>query len=433
MLDALHYSSKALKRISLAIMAASVLTGCSAMSSGETGLTLSGNKKLVSKTVDDRTPGNKIDNVVSGSTKPGEQPAALKTEAASQPFTINLDGTNGSSIAQKTAACRYLESNAAAEAAIIGSPTLSASSDEDGSGSVSVGMNLLDFKKADLVRASGEARCRLHESSKKVEATLGLGVEATKFARAWAKQNHIRRNLRGLNAVRARANALVTQGIITAQDANRIDQSVAELKSTMEINQAEASQRADLPAVNADRIKSSHGSLIAATNDLQNIEREIRSNDAFKLSVSAGYRYNDSFNDDLQKTDTGGTFAKVSVGVRLGALSAQRQQFENEASLARLDALVEENTGAIWKSEFSTRAMQKMTKDLKLSERELMSALAKTKDTIAKLNNQDTPEVIRMMLTSKIEKVRIGAELEAVRAVIRQLESNRHNIQALSQ
>ncbi len=426
MLDVLHYSFKALKRTSVIVVALAVLTGCSAVTTGKTGFALKSDKSVSGAEVKDIASEPTIDSIISGATKPSKQ-------AAAKPFTIDVNGSRRSVAREKTAACRYLEANAAAEAAIIGSPTVNASSDEDGSGSVSLGMNLLDFKKADLVRASGEAKCRLHESSKNVEATLGLGVEATKFAHAWAKQNHIRQNLRNLNAVQARANSLVKQGIITTQDANSIEMSVAELKSTMEINQAEASQRANLPAVNAERIKSSHGSLIAATNDLQNIERDIRSNDAFQFSVSAGYRYNDTFNDNLQRDDNGGAFARVSVGVRLGALSAQRQQFESDASLARLDALVEENSGAIWKSEFSTRAMKDMSSDLRKSERELIAAVAETNETIAKLNTEDSPEVVKAMLIAKIEKVRIGANLAAVRAAIGQLEENRRNIRALSQ
>ncbi len=84
-------------------------------------------------------------------------------------------GQTGSVAANKrtdNANCRYLKNTAEAEAAIIGSPTLEASSDEEGSGSVSLSMDLLDFNKAKLVRSSADAKCRYHLASKKIDTTL---------------------------------------------------------------------------------------------------------------------------------------------------------------------------------------------------------------------------------------------------------------------
>ena len=131
--------------------------------------------------------------------------------------------------AKDSAACRFLRSSSEVEATIISSPTLSASSDEDGSGSVSIGMNLLDIRKADLVRATGDARCRMQTASKEIEATLGLGSQITQYAAANARQAHIRKRLGELNAIQARANQLVHSGIITKQDANLVGVTILSL------------------------------------------------------------------------------------------------------------------------------------------------------------------------------------------------------------
>ncbi|MEM7291475.1 MAG: hypothetical protein AAF412_14065, partial [Pseudomonadota bacterium] len=333
----------------------------------------------------------------------------------------------------ESAACRYIRSSAESEAAIISSPTLSASSDDDGSGSVAVAMNLFDFKKSQLVRDSANARCRVHEASKKLEATLSLGVEATRFARSWAKQEYIRSQLGNLGAVRREAASLVDQGMITRQDADQISLQIAGLKAEMARAKAEANRRSELPALRTNDVKSRHGALVQATRDLQEAEREIRTNDALELSVSAGYRYNDEFNDTLQRTDAGGGFAKVSVGVRLGAFSQQRRQHEADAANARLESLFEENTGIIWKSGFSNRATKRMLEELRVSERELSSAYKTSTKTISRLSGEDRPEIVRAMLSAKIDRVKIGAERAAVRAAIAQLQRNQTNISALSE
>lgn len=332
---------------------------------------------------------------------------------------------------QESAACRYLRTSSEVEAEIISSPTLSASSDEDGSGSVSIGMNLLDIRKADLVRATGEARCRMQTASKEIESALGLGSQVTQYAAAHAKQAHIRKRLGELNSIQARANQLVQSGIITKQDANLVGVTINGLKAKMELAKSEAEKRHELPKLDLNRLRNRHTDLVAATQDLQNIEREIRSTDALEVSVSTGYRYNDTFNEDLQNNDNDGTFARVNVGIRLGAFSSRRHQLEDEAAQARNDALFEENTGAIWRSDFAERAIGRVIIDLEKSKTQLVAALSKANDTIRRLETAERAEIIRTRLQTKIEKISIGSELAAVEATIKQLEENRTTIRSL--
>lgn len=448
MLDVLRYSSSKVKPIAFAITAALFLSGCSLTTYENKEFFQQDNRSFFEKlkkhpkhkrdesTIEDiiqdthETHVNKIDPDIDTKVKLTARTPAVESV---EKFGITPKKLSRVNIDDNSAACRYLRKSADAEAFIIGSPTLSASSDDEGSGSVNLGMNLLDFHKADLIRASGDARCRLHEASKKIEATLGLGVEANRFARANAKASYIRQNLGYLENIRNRANELKNQGALTVQDTNLVSLRVDELKAEMQSAQAEADQRRGLPALDINHIRSRHGALVEATNDLQNIEREIRTNDALELSLNTGYRYNEQFNNNLQRTDTDGAFASVSVGVRLGALSPHRQRVEEEAAGARLDALFEENTGAIWKSGFSDRAISRMVADLKKSDAELTQAMTTANDTINRLGEADRPEVMRARLQTKLERVRVGANRAAVRASIKQLEENRQKIKALSQ
>ena len=447
MLDVLRYSSSKVKPITLAITAALLLSGCSLSTYENKEFFQEDNRSFFEKlkkhpkhkrdeaTIQDvvqdthETHVNKIDPDVDTKVRLTARTPAVKSV---KPFNITPKNLSRINIDDNSAACRFLRKSADSEAYIVGSPTLSASSDDDGSGSVNLGMNLLDFHKADLIRASGDARCRLHEASKKIEATLGLGVEANRFVSADAKANYIKQNLGNLESIRRRANQLLDQGALTVQDTNLVSIRVDQLKAEMQAAKAEADQRRGLPSLDINQVRSRHGALVEATNDLQNIEREIRTNDALELSINTGYRYNEQFNTTLQNNDNDGAFASVSVGVRLGALSPSRRRAEEEAAGARLDALFEENTGTIWKSGFSDRAISRMITDLKKSDKELTLAINKADDTINRLGVVDRSEVMRARLQTKLEKIRVGANRASVRASIKQLEENRKKIKALS-
>jgi len=206
MSDVLHYSFRKVKSIALAVTATLVLSGCSLTTYENKEFFQQDNRSFFEKLKkkpkherDDATIENiirdthethvkKIDPEIDTKVNLTARTPAVKSV---EKFNITPKNLSRVNIDDNSAACRYLRKSADAEAYIVGSPTLSASSDDEGSGSVNLGMNLLDFHKADLIRASGDARCRLHEASKKIEATLGLGVEANRFASANAKANYI--------------------------------------------------------------------------------------------------------------------------------------------------------------------------------------------------------------------------------------------------
>ncbi len=436
MLDVLRYSSSKVKPIALAVTAALFLSGCS--STIDTN-PFSGFKKGFGKkdatSIEDIIAKNERTKIVKSNdkTKVGVQ---VKKEVSEnlRGFGINANELSRADLSgdDNSAWCRYLKASAETEATIVGSPSLSASTDDEGSGSVTIGMNLLDFKKAELIRQSSEARCRAHTASKKIEGTLGLAAEATSFAANWAKQNYLRRNLGALNKIHAQARSYVSNGMITVQDKNLIAANIAKLKAEMSRARSEANKRKDLPGFSVNQIKNRHGALVEATNDLQNIDREIRTADALDLRVQTGYRYNGQFNNQLQRSDSDGYFASVKIGVKLGAITQRRAELEDQASGARLDALFEQNTGTVWKSGFAEKSIANSLVPLRKSERSLSDALAQTNNTISQLASADRAEVIRARLVAKIQRVQTLSDLAAVRASIKQLEENRQKIKALS-
>jgi len=441
MLDVLRYSSRNTRQIVFAIAATLILGGCSTTTTGTGGENslFAGLKQSfgtsTEKSIADIIKSEERTRVVK-STDKTKVGVKANSKVADSLQSLGIDANNLSradlSTEQENAWCRYLRTSAETEATIIGSPSVSASTDDDGSGSVAIGMNLLDFKKADLIRRSSDARCRAHTASRKIEGTLGLAAEETSFAANWAKQDYLRKNMGTLNRIQAQAARLVSGGSLTIQDKNAIAASVSELKAEMNKARAEADKRKDLPGFSLDQIRSRNGALVEATNDLQNIERDLRTTDAVDLSVQTGYRYNGEFNNQLQRNNDDGYFASVKVGVKLGALTQRRQALEDEAASARLDALFEENTGTVWKTGFVEKSIANSLVSLRKSERSLSAALAQTNDTISKLENAERTDVIRTQMSAKIERVKLLSDIAAVRASIQQLEDNRRKIKALS-
>ena len=115
------------------------------------------------------------------------------------------------------------------------------------------------------------------------------------------------------------------------------------------------------------------------------------------------------------------------------AASPTRKRLEQEAAGAKLDALFAENTGTIWKSGFSKRATEQMINNLEQSAQTLQIAEAHAADIVRKLDSAERPEVVRARLLAKVERIRVGSNLAAVRASIRQLKANNRKIGALSE
>ncbi|MGB7334977.1 MAG: hypothetical protein WBD01_04220 [Salaquimonas sp.] len=332
-------------------------------------------------------------------------------------------------IDENSAWCEYLRNDAAANAEIIGSPTLSASTDDGGNGAFNIGMNLLDLKKAELVRQSGNARCQAHAAAKSIEITMRLVNEGTKFASDYAHYSYLAGKTGELNAIVKRANALKNAGVMTVQQANTIEKARADILAEMNTTKSEADKRKDLPGLDAAAITGSNYRLAQATQNIQTIDREIRTIEAFDISVQAGYRYNEDEPGDIGSDDY---YAKIKLGVRIGALSKKRRQYEDAAAAARLNALEEENSGPLWQSQFAAGSIAKSLAGLRSARGNLTSALAASQDTANNLAATDRPELVYAGLVAKMDIISISGKLAAVQSSIKELESNQKKLSALA-
>lgn len=417
MLDEHHYSSKMISKIakfSAILLAGSLLASCSQ--------TLDHNSKTQSiagleidnheKTVTDIDPITHEDNQVISRAEHNEKKRALP----------GVGSTPGD------AWCRYIIYNSASEASIIASPTVSASTDKDGNNSANIGMNLLDFKKADLIKQSAAAKCRQHRAAKTIEAALSLVGESTKLAAYGAKYNYLQNKESVLSAIVSKARNYVSRGVLTRQEANTVAARVALLRSSKGEALSEVEKRKDLPSLDGIGLAGKNFELANTEAKLQDIDRDIRTLDAFNVSVEAGYN---DVADDLQQSGNDDFYGKLKVGVRLGALSPNRRYYEDAARDARLDALHEKNSGVIWKTDFAEKAMAKSLKGLRKAESEYRIQRNKADDTYSRLHNSERSEFITTALLAKVQSISASSDISAMVASISEIKKNQSRLKLL--
>ncbi len=416
MSDVRHSSSKSRALLAMTLMATTLLTGCN-----QTTGSVFGNGFALGK-----------------NSSPAVASLATGDAIAAKPDTIRVGAVATPSATkdrplftpdENSSWCRYLKNDAAANAEIVASPSISASTDDQGNNSFNIGMNVLDFKKADLIRQSADVRCAAHAAGKSIAATMRLVDESTKFASSQAQYAYLSSRTDKLNAIVSEAKGLMSAGVLTVQQVNDLSATRDKVISEMNLARSEADKRKDMPAIDDTLISGSNQRLHQATADLQRIDREIRTIEAFDITIQAGYRYEDTEVASMSSDDY---YAKVKLGVRLGALSRRRANYEDAAETARIEALGEENSGPIWQSDFAASSIAKALVGLRSARTSLVSALATANDTAAQLGGSERPEIAHAAMQAKMNAIAMGGQLAGVDASIRELEANQRRLSALA-
>ncbi|MFZ1813770.1 MAG: hypothetical protein WBO55_03165 [Rhizobiaceae bacterium] len=396
------------------------LAGCSS--------TITGGIPAGSTSVKAQTPNQTLVQA-SGET----QEAALRSTettavSTSQAYLPGVESTND---ARREAWCDYLVNNANAEAEIIASPTLSGSTDDSGNYSLNIGVNLLDFHKAKLVRRSGDAKCKQHSASKIIAASMQLADEAVVLASANARLTFLEGRLGEINSISAQAGGLVANGSITAQQAESIRRAASSARADMEKARAEVDRRRDFPAIEGTELTGQNRRLVEAEEELQTIDRDIRTLDSLSLNLEAGYRAQDA-DSLLGEPASESTYAKVKFGIRLGALSSRREAYEDAALVARNAALHQELGGPVWRTAYTQASTQKALHGMRSARSQLAASRKSALRTAGDLAASDNADLMATALAARMEAIALGAELAGVDAAIAQMEDNVRRLGALA-
>ena len=343
-----------------------------------------------------------------------------------------LPGVAQTDNSRRSAWCDYLVNNANAQAEIIASPSVSASTDDSGNYSVNIGVNLLDYRRAELVRQSGEVKCSQYTASRIISSAMQLADEAAILASAVAKEAYLRGKAGEMEKIAARARALANRGDITNQQADAVFRQVSARKAELETARADIARRKDFPSVEGWQITGRNRELMEAESRLQGIDREMRTLDALSVNLEGGYRalQADTLLGDPASEDV---YAKVKLGVKLGALSPRRRAYEDAALAARQNSLNEELGGPIWRASYAESSGAKALPGLKRARDQVSAAKSSAERTAANLSASERPELLATALAVRVEAIGHGAELAGANAAIAQIEENLRRLGSLRQ
>ena len=245
--------------------------------------------------------------------------------------------------------CRYLAADAGAEASILRSPTLSASASDGGSKSVSLGMNLVDFAKADEIEKAAKLRCEQKVSEGSLQASLLIAGQSVTALGASAKAAYLGQSLGKLDAIAAQSRARLVEGVITAPEHSLITARIARVRQEQAAAKSDALKIESIDGGKALLISDAASKLQKAEEELQASNSRMRSLNAMSVNLETGWTRRD---DALLTISSGEAnyYGKVSVGVRLGAMGPARRRYEDAAMQARIEALSEPYTGIVWQA-----------------------------------------------------------------------------------
>lgn len=352
----------------------------------------------------------------------------VPAKAPNRPEGPKLDRmTTASSVpvkpAPKSQWCRYIAADAGAEASILRSPTLSASASDGGSKSVGLGLNLVDLAKADEIERAAKLRCEQKVSEGSLAAMVLIANQTNTSLGASAKAAYLGGVMGKLSGIERQTHNLLAIGDLTAAEASMIAMRIARL------NQAYSDSKSDAARLQAasgaeELIQPDAASRLRGVEDeLQRSNARMRTLNAMSVNVETGWTRKDEALLAAASGD-GRFYGKVSVGVRLGALSPSRLRLEEEARIARVAALDEAYTGIIWQSDRAGRTMDDSRKNLMSSRSAVSSALDNTYKTLRALRGSDRIELASTRLAAEVDAIMMQSELAAIDASLDALKKN---------
>ncbi len=319
--------------------------------------------------------------------------------------------------------CRYLAADAGAEASILRSPTLSASASDGGSKSVGLGMNLVDFAKADEIEKAAKLRCEQKISEGSLQAALLVADLSVAALGSSAKADTLGKSLGRLDAIAAQSKARLNEGAITSPEHALIVTRIALVRRAQSEARAQALQLNAAEGGKSLIIADAATRLQQAEEALQASNARMRSLNAVSLNLETGWTRKD---DALLTISSGEAnyYGKVSVGVRLGALGPARRRYEEEAMRARLEALNEPYTGIVWRAAQGEENIKTNLKTLRASRQAIAAALASARGTLGELRGTDRIELAAARLIAEVDVISLSGELAAIDATLASLREN---------
>lgn len=337
--------------------------------------------------------------------------------AGSYGALLDTKAKTGAVPLQRSARCRQILAAAGLDATMLRSPTLSATIDQDGKGALSLGYDVLDLRRARMKVELAQLQCARYQTSVRLAQLLVTSPQALSRAGYIAKAEFLRRNRSRLFAVKRRVKRQVREGLITIHSSNAIRQRINQVAAQEARTRGEAERREVVDNIQLKSARDVDRKLVAYEERIHTLQKALRKTDAYEVSVSGGYNY-DSQEDPFSVDAGRDLYAKLKVGVRLGVLSRQRDDFEQELRAARVEALYEPNTGGLWRAKKMSTANGRLLKNLLVQKREVAAALREARRTVAASRGADDPWLVSSGLRARIDVIALGGDLAGLTATI---------------
>jgi hypothetical protein len=323
--------------------------------------------------------------------------------------------------------CEYLTEDTAAQTTIMRSPRLQGSTADDGKSSVSLGVSLSDFAKANVMEETAEARCRRYMAESGLQKLVFLSPQGLTGAGFRAKAKAVGDHKADIQALRRRVSQAMADGDLDREKATAL-MGMADQILTEGANAKSQADRRTSDLLGAKDHASILGrELLRAEADLEELNSRMRTFDAIDVSMSAGW--SDDVTRDNFSVDRNGFSGKISVSMKLGAALPQRFEHEERAKQAKLRAISEEG-GTLWQVNALRLAHERAIEGLVESSSKIDNAIAETHKLLAALKGVEAPEFQAPGIQARFRLIQLETDKAAVQGSIAEIRANMKRLKA---
>ncbi len=318
--------------------------------------------------------------------------------------------------------CRFVNEDAAAQATILRSPSVSGSMTAKGKTALTMSLSAVGFNRARLIEKAAEVKCRQHLAEDGLQKLVFVSPQGLTAAGFRAKSNAIAKRLKDLAKLRKLVKGELAQGNITVERATSltvlIDQIVADGKEA----KSQADRRLTDGMADPQAAKVLGAELLRTESELDDLNSAFRSSDNMDISISGGW--NDPDISSSAPTSSDAFSGKVSFSIKLGSIAPQRFRHERLAKEAKLNAIRNQEGGMLWQIDIMRRANERALDGLEASRRKLAEALLEADRLVSISGSQDDPEFSGMRIAARIQRIKLEVERAAIDGSIAEIHAN---------
>ncbi len=323
--------------------------------------------------------------------------------------------------------CAYLTEDTAAQTTIMRSPRLSGSTADDGKSSVSLGVSLSDFAKANVMEETAEARCRRYMAETGLQKLVFLSPQGLTGAGYRAKATAVGLHKADIQALRRRVSQAMSDGYLDREKAAALMGMADQILTEGANAKSQADRRTSDLLGSRDHASILGRELLRAEADLEDLNSRMRTFDAIDVSMSAGW--SDDVTRDNFSVDRNGFSGKLSVSMKLGAALPQRFEHEERAKQAKLRAISEEG-GTLWQVNALRLAHERAIEGLVESSGKIDTAIAETHRLLAALKGVEAPEFQAPGIQARFRLIQLETDKAAVQGSIAEIRANMKRLKA---